>query len=496
MKDDITPLFPPVNGGDDPRKKFRLLEKVMGDRRLSEADLRVAYFIIDWFGIDGRRYTFTRHDRLAKYTGLDARTVRRCIAKLVALGYIIIKMRGRWGRASEYLPVFLPIYGDKAQSSCSPHMRTSQSAHEDKTMSAHEDKAMSTQTLPPRSANEGVVVSPADAGLAPDGARPRGVGAASDGAAPFEAFWAVYPRKEGRAAARKAFDAATARGVSVETLIDGARRYAAAKAHADPNWLKFPATWLRDECWLEDPQPPRRKEPKPDRTPRAAKANGKAEPRRVEPAEPDDDEDEYEYETPEQLYPSGSCVWYRPDGRKGEVISARDDGGLYYAVKVRWEPSGAISSITHDQLVTEDPLTPEERAAAEVEWAKREAEAKAAAEAMRAKREAEAEEERKAEAARQARYAAACAKFAPTYRELLRRFPIGSRVDLIRGYDERYNGEVLRITPDCGDMEVLWEGETESSWVEDYNVKDLVPAGVAPDDDADGNSNGAEVTAP
>src|SRR5262249_59748676 len=85
----------PVNGDTTPsKKKFRLQANVHGDRRLSEADLRVAYFIIDWYGIEGRNYTFTRHDRLAEYTGLDVRTVRRCIAKLVALGYNIIKTRG------------------------------------------------------------------------------------------------------------------------------------------------------------------------------------------------------------------------------------------------------------------------------------------------------------------------------------------------------------------------------------------------------------------
>jgi hypothetical protein len=37
----------------------------------------------------------------------------------------------------------------------------------------------------------------------------------------------------------------------------------------DPKWLKMPANWLKEECWLEDPQPPRSREPKPAR---AAKA--------------------------------------------------------------------------------------------------------------------------------------------------------------------------------------------------------------------------------
>ena len=83
----------------------------------------------------------------------------------------------------------------------------------------------------------------------------------------------------------------------------------------------------------------------------------------------------------------------------------------------------------------------------------------------------------------------------------MRRFPIGSRVDLILGYEgsDRYNGEVIHVSPYDGEMEVLWEGETEKSWVEDYNIRWLVPAGTEPDDDGDGTwweRYGAEVTAP
>jgi helix-turn-helix protein len=456
-----------ANGDATPfRKKSLLQAKLHGDRRLTDAERCVGFFIIDWYGIEGRDYTFTRHDRLAEYTGLDVRTVRRSIARLVALGYIIIKMRGRWGRASEYVPVFLPVYEDIAMSSCSPHMRTGSSAHEDIAMSAHEDKAMSTHTLPTRSANEGLVVSPADAGaLAPDGARtPRGVGAASDGAAPFEAFWAVYPRKEGRVAAKKAFDAAIARRVPAETIIDGARRYAAAKVNIDTRWIKMPANWLRDECWLEDPQPPGRKEPKPERAPKASKANGKAP---VEPVEPDDDVEEKYYPGPEQLYPRGSCVWYRPDGRKGEVISARDDGGLHYVVEARWEPSGGIGSVTEDQLVTEDPLTPEERAAAEVEWARLAAEAKE----REAKREAEREAERVAWLAEYERKRRAEAE---TERNL-RRFPIGSRVDSLY-IGDCINGRVLEV---LSDLVLVYWGRWEGDKVH-TPVEELVPIGAAP----------------
>jgi hypothetical protein len=42
-------------------------------------------------------------------------------------------------------------------------------------------------------------------------------------------------------------------------LAKKAVQYAVAKAGiTDPKYLKMPASWLRERCWLEDPRPPRR----------------------------------------------------------------------------------------------------------------------------------------------------------------------------------------------------------------------------------------------
>src|SRR5262249_29521746 len=65
---------------------------------------------------------------------------------------------------------------------------------------------------------------------------------------------------------------AIAAGINAETLISKARQYAKAKADVAPKWLKMPANWLKEECWLEDPQPRPPREPRPAR---AAKALGK-----------------------------------------------------------------------------------------------------------------------------------------------------------------------------------------------------------------------------
>jgi hypothetical protein len=67
----------------------------------------------------------------------------------------------------------------------------------------------------------------------------------------------AYPKKEGYAKAEIAFAKALADGVSVGTIVAGAKHYATAKASVDSKWLMMPARWLSERCWRESPQAPR-----------------------------------------------------------------------------------------------------------------------------------------------------------------------------------------------------------------------------------------------
>jgi hypothetical protein len=71
-----------------------------------------------------------------------------------------------------------------------------------------------------------------------------------DGA--FERFWAAYPRRVAKEAARKAFASAIKRGADPETLIAGAQRYAVERKDQDPKYTKHPATWLNGGCWEDE----------------------------------------------------------------------------------------------------------------------------------------------------------------------------------------------------------------------------------------------------
>jgi Helix-turn-helix domain len=70
----------------------------------------------------------------------------------------------------------------------------------------------------------------------------------------FNRWYSIYPRPRTRRAALKAYKQARARGATAETLLDGAKRYAAERADQDLRFTKYPATWLNGDCWLDEPE--------------------------------------------------------------------------------------------------------------------------------------------------------------------------------------------------------------------------------------------------
>lgn len=72
----------------------------------------------------------------------------------------------------------------------------------------------------------------------------------------FEAFWAAYPRRVGKAKALLAFERAAVRS-DPAAIVDGARAVA-----ADPNlppvqFVPHPTTWLNRDGWTDEPFPSR-----------------------------------------------------------------------------------------------------------------------------------------------------------------------------------------------------------------------------------------------
>src|SRR5262249_61365141 len=76
----------------------------------------------------------------------------------------------------------------------------------------------------------------------------------------FESFWAQYPRKVEKLAARRAYNRAIKNGVGQAEILRGAMRYAAERAGQEARFTKHPTTWLNGGCWEDEPSPAARQQ--------------------------------------------------------------------------------------------------------------------------------------------------------------------------------------------------------------------------------------------
>lgn len=67
----------------------------------------------------------------------------------------------------------------------------------------------------------------------------------------FDSWWAVYPRRQGKADAQKAY-ALARRTTDAKTLLAGAQAYALLNVGVEKAFLKMPAGWLRGERWKDE----------------------------------------------------------------------------------------------------------------------------------------------------------------------------------------------------------------------------------------------------
>ena len=70
----------------------------------------------------------------------------------------------------------------------------------------------------------------------------------------FERFWSAYPKRFGKAKARRAFHAAADRMPPIDDLLAALARQKASAAWADEGgrFVPAPATWIEDERWTDE----------------------------------------------------------------------------------------------------------------------------------------------------------------------------------------------------------------------------------------------------
>lgn len=76
-----------------------------------------------------------------------------------------------------------------------------------------------------------------------------------DPMARFQEFYKAYPRHVAPARAEKAWKNAVQAGADPAVLIDAARMFAMERKFSDKKLIPYPATWLNDRRWEDEPDP-------------------------------------------------------------------------------------------------------------------------------------------------------------------------------------------------------------------------------------------------
>jgi hypothetical protein len=72
----------------------------------------------------------------------------------------------------------------------------------------------------------------------------------------FDEFWAAYPKKVGKEAARKAY-IKIPKSVDLDEVTAGARRYATDPNLPEKQFIPDPGTWINAGRWTDEPCPPK-----------------------------------------------------------------------------------------------------------------------------------------------------------------------------------------------------------------------------------------------
>lgn len=71
----------------------------------------------------------------------------------------------------------------------------------------------------------------------------------------FAEFYQQFPRKKARGDAQKAWEQALKKGYSADEIMTGLMRNLADLQRREPQFIPYPATWLRAEGFFDEPDP-------------------------------------------------------------------------------------------------------------------------------------------------------------------------------------------------------------------------------------------------
>lgn len=69
----------------------------------------------------------------------------------------------------------------------------------------------------------------------------------------FDKFWAIYPRREGKQAAQRAFEKLKPDEALLTAMINAITKQKQSPQWAEPRFIPHPATWLNGHRWEDEP---------------------------------------------------------------------------------------------------------------------------------------------------------------------------------------------------------------------------------------------------
>lgn len=367
----------------EPAARFRWFEMVMSHPKITAAAIPTAWHLSDLYNLK-KGVAWPSYETLAVRINRTRTTAINSVKLLVSLGFIEIVSHGGRRGSNHYRPCY-----ELASPSRDIVNSTQQGGQAD--LTAVVNLAGRYPSYDPdhkgRGSKKGTSLGVADAALgAPPPPHPAPSAADADDKmeAGFEAFWREYPKKENRRRAYLAFCRVVASGeASIEVLVDGAARYAAAMKETckEDRWIKHPANWLAEEYWLETwevkaPKPvrkgqvvqvsadkPNRPRPQVKRPPAtsqhsASKPSVKAQPVDRVSAKASNTKASKRRKTP--LSKPGRTA-YMPTFAVGDLVSARR-GPHGAGVVLDIVEAGVVVSFCHHRLIVEPSnLNPVER---------------------------------------------------------------------------------------------------------------------------------------
>lgn len=201
--------------------------------------------------------------RLSDWSGMDVKTVRKALHEMRDAGWIEVveRFRGNKQVASEYIANAYPYQTEEGIPSTG----------------GSDSPPLQAPDLQERSEEVGIPSN--RGGELPEPEPPVAVGVPKIGRARgtkkwegedettrrtttppspsgFDAWWDVWPKKQGKGTARTAY-ARALKKIPEEELLSKTRSWVAAKPYSDMKFCPMPSTWLNGERWDDDVVPAR-----------------------------------------------------------------------------------------------------------------------------------------------------------------------------------------------------------------------------------------------